>query len=307
MTSNGSSTYTYDAENRMLAVGGTTYTYDGDGNRVKKSSGTLYWGAGPLAESDLTGSAASWNDYVFFSGKRVARRNASNLHYYFSDHLGSSDVVTSSTGTILQDMDYYPYGGTALGTSSDHYLFTGKERDAESGLDNFGARYNASGMGRFMTPDPLLSSGRPQDPQTWNRYSYARNNPLSIVDPTGLYDLNNTCNADDARCNKRFRQYADALKKGLADLQQKVDNMEDGPEKTRLQNALNAIGTEDDDNNVNVTFGSLPKNAAGNTAPPIINPNTGGIAGFNITLDPTKISGGTNYWAIDAAHEGTHV
>jgi len=50
-------------------------------------------------------------------------------------------------------------------------LFTGKERDSESGLDNFVARYNASTMGRFMTPDPLLTSGHPSNPQTWNRYA----------------------------------------------------------------------------------------------------------------------------------------
>ena len=50
--------------------------------------------------------------------------------------------------------------------------------------------------------------------------------------------------------------------------------MQDGAEKTRLQNALQAIGTEDDDNNVNVTFGALPGSAAGTTDPPIINPNT---------------------------------
>lgn len=54
--------------------------------------------------------------------------------------------------------------------------FTGKERDAESGLDNFGARYMGSSLGRFMSPDPM--GGHPQDPQTLNRYTYVRNNPL---------------------------------------------------------------------------------------------------------------------------------
>ena len=95
---------------------------------------------------------------------------------------------------------------------------TGKERDAESGLDNFGARYNASTMGRFMTPDPLLNSGRPSSPQTWNRYSYALNNPLKIKDPTGLYNVN--C-GDDKSCQKS----AERLKKGLEKLQNKVDKM----------------------------------------------------------------------------------
>ena len=64
--------------------------------------------------------------------------------------------------------------------------FTGKQRDAESGLDNFGARYNASTIGRFMTPDPGNRSAHRVNPQSWNAYTYANNNPLGLVDPNGL-------------------------------------------------------------------------------------------------------------------------
>lgn len=64
---------------------------------------------------------------------------------------------------------------------------TGKERDSESGLDNFGARYYASTMGQWMSPDPSgLFFANPADPQSLNLYSYARNNPLKNIDPTGL-------------------------------------------------------------------------------------------------------------------------
>jgi len=66
--------------------------------------------------------------------------------------------------------------------------FTSKERDSESGLDNFGARYDSSSMGRFMSPDPDNLSGilhMDDDPQSWNGYSYVRNNPLNLTDPTG--------------------------------------------------------------------------------------------------------------------------
>jgi RHS repeat-associated protein len=69
--------------------------------------------------------------------------------------------------------------------SRNHYKFTGKERDAESGLDNFGARYNASTMGRFMSPDPGNAGAVNADPQSWNAYSYVRNNPVNLTDPTG--------------------------------------------------------------------------------------------------------------------------
>jgi len=73
---------------------------------------------------------------------------------------------------------------------------TGKERDSESGNDYFGARYYASTMGRFLSPDPItVTPARMANPQELNLYSYVRNNPLILTDPTGMIistdDLNN--------------------------------------------------------------------------------------------------------------------
>jgi RHS repeat-associated protein len=62
---------------------------------------------------------------------------------------------------------------------------TGKERDAETGLDYFGARYLSSAQGRFTSADTPLIDQNPTDPQSWNLYAYARNNPLKYVDPSG--------------------------------------------------------------------------------------------------------------------------
>jgi RHS repeat-associated protein len=81
--------------------------------------------------------------------------------------------------------------------------FTGKERDSETGLDYFGARYNASSIGRFMTPDPLMASAHASDPQTWNRYAYTFNNPLRYVDPDGM-QVPDTC-ASDPKCTITVR------------------------------------------------------------------------------------------------------
>jgi RHS repeat-associated protein len=68
--------------------------------------------------------------------------------------------------------------------------FTGKERDAESGLDYFGARYFSGAQGRFTSPDPLMiHPDRLVEPQRLNLYVYARNNPLKYVDPNGLDDI----------------------------------------------------------------------------------------------------------------------
>lgn len=83
---------------------------------------------------------------------------------------------------------------------------TGKQRDYESGLDNFGARYFGGGnaLGRFMSPDP--TGGHKEDPQTLNKYAYVRNNPTSLTDPTGLdfwLKGGDTCGNNGVVCDKK--------------------------------------------------------------------------------------------------------
>ncbi len=163
------------------------------------STGTLYWsdaGGEVLDETDRSGTMQE--EYVYFNGQRIARRDlpSGNVHYYFSNHLGSASVITDSSGNIQQQTDYYPFGGIAYSTGADanRYKFTGKERDTESGLDMFGARYYASGMGRFMTPDwaarptPVPYAGF-DNPQSLNLYSYVKNNPTTLTDPNGHCDV----------------------------------------------------------------------------------------------------------------------
>jgi RHS repeat-associated protein len=227
--------------------------------------------------------------------------------------------MTNHSGTPVRRYDYFPFGQeiasgygsrtTVTGYTTDtlNPKFTGKPRDYESGLglDYFGARYLSSAQGRFTSPDPMQNSAKPWDPQSWNRYSYALNNPLKFVDPNGLYNLVNTCAEDDKKCNKQFEQNAAKLKQGITDLQARVDKMKAGAEKDRLQAALGAMGTENDKNNVNVQFGPTGDGAAAQTNP-FYNEQMGKV-GFNVIFDPKHITGGTNDWAIDAAHEGTHV
>ena len=131
--------------------------------------------------------------------------------YISWDHLGSTRMITGSSASsgAVSCHDYMPFaveipsgydGRTSSwgGTDDVNQKFTGKERDAESGLDYFGARYFGSALGRFTSPDPLMASAHASDPQSWNRYAYAMNNPLRFVDPDGM-EVPAAC-ADNKNC-----------------------------------------------------------------------------------------------------------
>ena len=197
--------FTYDAENRIVSTAGaTTYVYDGDGQRVIKcagtypscSSGTLYWtgvGSDTLSETALDGT--STEDYFYFNGLRVARvdRPSNVEHLYINDHLGTARMVVTPTGSntvTYSDADYSPYGieVPVSGSDPNRYKFTGKERDTESGLDMFEARYYGSTLGRYMTSDPAGKNAvNLANPQEWNSYAYVGNNPMNRTDPTGMF------------------------------------------------------------------------------------------------------------------------
>lgn len=124
--------------------------------------------------------------YIYMDGQLVAEYIASTTYFVHKDHLGSTRLVTHVDQSLVDNMDYLPYGEQIAGGTSISHKFTGKERDSESNLDNFGARYDSSSLGRFMSPDPENAGADPTTPQSWNMYSYVVNNPLTFADPTGM-------------------------------------------------------------------------------------------------------------------------
>ncbi len=139
----------------------------------------------------------------------------SGPRYLTTDQLGSTRLVTDGGGNVAQAYDYLPFGQDfTLPTDSNRIRFTSKERDAETGLDWFATRYMSSAQGRFTSPDSYnimeeMKKGKDEaeqrrilndylsNPQEWNKYTYALNNPLKLVDPDGR----NACGTnDDSTC-----------------------------------------------------------------------------------------------------------
>lgn len=193
----GTNHYTYDGESRLLTVYGNasaSYMYDADGRRMKKNNGTstVYFlndlSGHEIAELSATGG---WNrGEVYGGGRHLATYSggtSGTTYFALTDWLGTERARVLPNGTVSEACTNLPFGDgqVCTGTESSPLHFTGKERDAESGLDYFGARYDASSMGRFMTPDEPFIDQQARDPQSWNLYSYVRNNPLNNTDPTG--------------------------------------------------------------------------------------------------------------------------
>jgi len=228
MTSDGNNVYTYDAENRITQVnlpgtGGAlvaTYVYDADGRRVQKTStvgngsdpaGTwiyFYDLAGRLVQKFTSPGNIFHQGNIYAGGRHLATVGGGTI-FSHSDWLGTERARTgfiNSTWNTCETIASLPFGdgqtttpmpgfGFPYGCNPASPLhFTGKERDAESGLDNFGARFDSSSLGRFMSPDwsddpdpvPYANLG---NPQTLNLYAYTGNNPINLTDDDGHDDV----------------------------------------------------------------------------------------------------------------------
>ncbi len=188
----------------MISVNSTVgYKYDGEGRRDKKLIGEntrFIYGIGGALIAEFNGSTGTLQkEYVSGGGMMAVVDPSAGTRYTTTDHLGSPRVVTNGSGAAVSRHDYMPFGieigstiggrTTAMGYGASDGVrnqFTGQQRDTETGLDFFQARYYSNSHGRFLSADPLQASADPRRPQTWNRYSYVLNNPLKLVDPSGM-------------------------------------------------------------------------------------------------------------------------
>ena len=193
---NGSTlwTYNYDYNNRLTSVEDNsvtvaTYSYDGSGmlvHSVEKDTETYAYNAGNRIYAKNTGTG-SVVDYFYGDGMILASANGTTTDYFHEDALGSVRLETSSSEATLFSADYRPYGPTYGATASVAFGYTGKPTDAATGLYYSGARFYDPASGRFMTQDS--STGSQTAPLTLNRYIYACDDPMSVVDPTGHFGM----------------------------------------------------------------------------------------------------------------------
>ena len=334
----GVNQYLYDAEGRICAVASTPipgmtvmtgYLYDAGGTRVAKGSITA-WSCDPAASgfqtindyvlglggeqvtemgmgSATTGSTTSglaWqHTNVWAAGKLLGTYDNDGLHFYLDDPLGTRRVQTDYAGVVEKDCASLPYGdGESCAPTPTEHLFTGKERDSESGNDYFGARYYTSSIGRMMSPDSGVDQ-HPEDPQSWNLYSYVRNNPLNSVDPSGEF----TCDSKTVSATQCANAHASDDKAGAALDKIKAKYGADSSQYKDAARAHDALGGTKD-NGVVLSIGNAGKDAEGKTtigpmqAKTDDNPNGQNI---KITLGAGEFDGSAGA-ATSIEHEGFH-
>jgi RHS repeat-associated protein len=183
--------YAPDAENRPVTTDGVALTYDALGRMVEQNRSNVYTqivygpSGGKLA---LMSGQTLQKAFVALPGGAQAVYNSSGLLYYgHSDHLGSARLGSTTTRTVSWDLAYAPFSEPYAQFGTPDLSFTGQRQDSSAGLSDFPAR-EYSNQGRWPSPDPAgLAAANLSVPQTWNRYAYVANNPLSRTDPLGEF------------------------------------------------------------------------------------------------------------------------
>ena len=203
----------YDASSRIRKViddssgiAAGEYHYDEQGFRIRKLitdtagksphmevlSPSMYFAleqSVPDGLHDSPGTMCSVN-HLYLNGIRIAAVAANgDARFYLTDHLDSVKLVVDDNGLPVSKTEYLPFGGSWFSEGAAKYRpkFNSQETDRESGLIFFNARHYDAGLCRFVTADSVVPYE--DDTQSWNRYSYCRNNPVGFGDPSGNIDV----------------------------------------------------------------------------------------------------------------------
>ena len=214
-------TYTYDANGNMTGGNGRaiTYTsynapsqivtssatvsfvYDADHQRLRQTStsGTMIYlnpriDAGAHFEKETKGGVTTYKHYLYGSAGVIGTYSTTSTtavtEYFHSDHLGSIVAVTDDSANVLARYKFDTWGKRiplAGDPTTTHHGFTGHEHLDDVGLIDMNGRVYDPVLGRFMSADPYIQA--PDNLQSYNRYSYVWNNPLSATDPSGYWKL----------------------------------------------------------------------------------------------------------------------
>ena len=172
------------------ASDGTTtvsYQYDALGRRTKRTQGStvtkfIYDGLDVLAD-DNAGTLTKYLNGLGIDDK-LRMQTGSSVSYFLTDHLGSTNGLANSSGSVISSTNYDSFGNASNSTFPSRYQYTGREYDSFTGLHYYRARFYDAKLGRFISEDPIgLASGE------INIYSYAKNNPIRFKDPDGKSPL----------------------------------------------------------------------------------------------------------------------
>ena len=203
-TTSDTTSYIYNQNQRIkrtiknsVIVG--EYVYNGKGQRVKKITPTetviYHYDLEGRLLAESTGAGAMLADYVYINGIPFAKINGTAINFYHADHLGSPQKMTNSSGDIVWDGEFLPFGEpfSISGAITNNLRFPGQYFDSETGLhQNYFRDYDPK-TGRYIEADPAGLLGG------MNLYTYVQNNPLTNIDPKGLRSLCTYCDYEGMR------------------------------------------------------------------------------------------------------------